>query len=86
VFRTDTGRYPTTDEGLDALYSQPPDLEGWKGPYVTKVIDLDPWGSHYIYECAEDGTSFTITSYGADRKPGGEGRAADVTVTGDDVR
>src|SRR5436305_6963284 len=49
VFESDNGRYPTGDEGLQALVAMPPDLkDSWKGPYVEKV-PVDKWGNPYIY-------------------------------------
>jgi general secretion pathway protein G len=80
TFRLDTGRFPTTEEGLDALKTAPSDVTGWQGPYSRKDISLDPWGHEYYYEYpGPDGeNSFTILSYGADGVPGGEGNNADI--------
>jgi general secretion pathway protein G len=49
LFRADCGRYPTTAENLDALRTRPPGAVGWRGPYVTREIPLDPWGIPYRY-------------------------------------
>ena len=73
TFRLDCDRYPTTNEGLNALRTPPPGLEGkWKGPYLDKDVPNDPWGNPYIYKCpAQNGPdSFSITSYGASGQPG----------------
>ncbi|GMV88396.1 MAG: type II secretion system protein GspG [Chthonomonas sp.] len=79
-FRLDVGRYPTTEEGTEALRTQPSDADGWRGPYVEKAIPLDPWGFPYIYEYpGADDDSFIIESYGQDGNPGGEGNAADIS-------
>ncbi|MGV3618266.1 MAG: type II secretion system major pseudopilin GspG [Fimbriimonas sp.] len=79
-FRLDTGRYPTTEEGLEALRTAPSDVEGWKGPYLKKAIPLDPWNGEYIYETpGVDGADYTIASLGADKAEGGEGPNADIS-------
>ena len=80
TFKLDTGRYPTTEEGLSVLRTPPSDGDGWKGPYSEKEIPNDPWGSAYVYEYpGPDGSDFLLESYGADKAPGGEGDAADIT-------
>lgn len=48
LFELDTGRYPTTEEGLASLRAAPPDAENWKGPYL-KQEPVDPWGRAYQY-------------------------------------
>jgi general secretion pathway protein G len=86
AFKLDCGRYPTTDEGLQALVVAPSDVQGWKSAYIkTGNIPLDPWGTEYHYEYpGPDGgeNSFLIESYGADKAPGGEGYAADIIEAG----
>ncbi|MFZ4508341.1 MAG: type II secretion system major pseudopilin GspG [Fimbriimonas sp.] len=81
TFRLDTGRYPTTEEGLSALRTPPSDVQNWKGPYSQKPISPDPWGNEYIYEYpgSTGDDSYTIISYGSDGQPGGTGEAIDVT-------
>lgn len=80
-FRLDCDRYPTTEEGLGALRTEPSGLSGkWKGPYADKDITVDPWQHPYVYESNGD-SSFTITSYGSDGQEGGDGYAADIVVT-----
>jgi len=64
-FRADCGRYPTTEEGLVALISNP-DLDGWDGPYVT-MVKRDPWTNHYVYACS--GTNVALLSCGPDAQP-----------------
>ncbi|MEZ0325479.1 MAG: type II secretion system major pseudopilin GspG [Fimbriimonas sp.] len=75
MYKLDTGKYPTSEEGLDALVTQPSDVSGWKGPYPDKgIIPLDPWKNPYVYEYPGrdgDANSFTIMSYGADGVAGG---------------
>lgn len=80
-FRIDCDRYPTTEEGLQALITPPAGLENkWKGPYTDK-IPLDPWGHEYQYTFpgATGQDSFTIMSYGQDGQQGGDGYATDIT-------
>jgi general secretion pathway protein G len=79
TFRLDTGRYPTTQEGLDALRRQPGSVERWDGPYLKKDVPLDPWGKPYIYRSPGEHGSYDLSSYGADASPGGEGDNRDVT-------
>lgn len=77
-FKLDTGRYPTTEEGLKALIENP-GIPGWDGPYLKKkVIPKDPWGRPYIYKCPGDHGDFDLYSLGADGKPGGTGENADI--------
>jgi general secretion pathway protein G len=85
-FYLDMSRYPTTDEGLKALYEAPEqDQEKWHGPYPKKPISKDPWGNPYVYECPGTHSSlpYELTSYGRDGKEGGEGEDADVTSWAD---
>ena len=83
-FRIDCGRYPTADEGLEALMVQPGDLENWKGPYSQKAIDTDPWGNPYVYDHpGPDGEdSYYLFSYGKDGAEGGEGANEDIIESG----
>ncbi len=76
-YRLDVGRYPSTQEGLDALV-QNPGVENWNGPYLAKAVPNDPWGNPYYYENPGQHGEIDIFSYGADGQPGGEGEDADV--------
>jgi general secretion pathway protein G len=81
--RLDTGRYPTSEQGLDALWTRPmrePLSPNWKGPYLRKEVPADPWDHAYIYRSpgTESGTGYDLLSYGADGKAGGEGDDADI--------
>jgi general secretion pathway protein G len=78
-FRLDTGRYPTTQEGLQALQANPGNLNGWAGPYLKKEVPRDPWGNPYQYKSPGDHGEYDLWSYGSDNAPGGEGEAADIT-------
>lgn len=78
----DCGQYPSEAQGLNALWEKPimsPLPQNWNGPYVDRRIPLDPWGNDYIYKNpGENNLPFSITSYGADGRIGGEGANADI--------
>jgi general secretion pathway protein G len=76
-FRLDVGRYPSTQEGLTALVTNP-GIEKWEGPYLKKGLPNDPWGRPYIYTCPGSHGEYDIVSYGRDGQPGGEGEDKDV--------
>ena len=79
-FRLDVGRYPTTEEGLQALVVQLSSEPSWRGPYLKKAVPADPWGRPYVYEQPGAHTGdFDLQSYGRDGRPGGTGEDADVT-------
>jgi general secretion pathway protein G len=79
-FRLDVGRYPTTEEGLQALVVQPNGEPNWHGPYLKKGVPADPWGRPYVYEQpGTHGGDFELQSYGKDGRPGGSGEDADIT-------
>jgi general secretion pathway protein G len=79
TFRLDVGRYPATEEGLEALRTKPGGLERWDGPYLKKDLPLDPWGKAYAYKSPGEHGPFDIVSHGADGAPGGEGDNRDIT-------
>lgn len=78
TFRLDTGRYPTTSEGLQALRTKPSGLESWSGAYLPKEIPLDPWGHAYHYVSPGANGDYDLSSLGADNAEGGEGENADI--------
>ena len=78
-YRLDTGRYPTTEQGLAALVNRPPNEAKWNGPYLKKGIPADPWGNAYVYRQPGERGEYDLLSYGKDGAPGGTGEAADVT-------
>ena len=78
-YRLDVGAYPTTDQGLRALVSQPDGIERWQGPYLQKQVPADPWGRPYGYKAPGDHGDYDLYSYGADGKPGGSGENVDIT-------
>jgi general secretion pathway protein G len=79
TFRLDVGRYPSSQEGLEALMRQPGGLERWDGPYLKKDLPPDPWGASYAYRSPGEHGPFDIISSGADKAPGGEGDNRDIT-------
>ncbi len=79
-FRLDVGRYPTSEEGLQALVAQPNGEPSWAGPYLKKGVPADPWGRPYVYQQpGTHGGDFDLQSYGKDGRPGGNGEDADLT-------
>ncbi|MGH0034839.1 MAG: type II secretion system major pseudopilin GspG [Myxococcota bacterium] len=86
LYRMDNSRYPTTDQGLDALVSKPsgtPEPRNYpSGGYLKKKgALLDPWGNPYQYESpgSRNASDYDLWSMGADGSPGGDGVDADVT-------
>lgn len=81
LFYLDTGRYPTTSEGLSALTERPADVTIWNGPYLKGGrVPLDPWGNHYQYRAPVDHMPpYEILSFGSDGREGGAGNAADIS-------
>jgi general secretion pathway protein G len=78
-YRLDTGRYPTTEQGLAALNQKPGSEARWAGPYLRKEVPNDPWGRPYTYRAPGEHGDFDLFSYGKDGQPGGVAEAADVT-------
>jgi general secretion pathway protein G len=79
IYKLDSGGYPPTSLGLQALRVKPDNVLQWNGPYMTKDVPLDPWGRPYIYKYPGDhGDDPDIVSLGADGEPGGEGINADI--------
>jgi len=79
-YRLDMRRYPSTEEGLQALIAKPADAQAWSGPYLKKAVPLDPWGRSYVYRTPGQKSDFELVSYGRDGKPGGSGEDADIGV------
>lgn len=80
TFRLDVGRYPSTEEGLNALVMQPESASAWSGPYLKKGVPNDPWGRPYAYRTpgSKAGSDYDIVSLGKDGQPGGTAERADV--------
>jgi general secretion pathway protein G len=82
AYRLDTGRYPSSAQGLDALVTLPvTDAPStWRGPYLRRAVPRDPWGNPYVYVFPglANPSGFDLLSYGADGRPGGQGDDADL--------
>lgn len=78
-YRLDTGHYPSTEQGLEALVTKPNDEVKWAGPYLKKSIPKDPWGYTYLYRAPGEKSEYNLMSYGKDGRPGGENEAADIS-------
>lgn len=78
-YRLDVGRYPSTDQGLQALMKAPGGESRWQGPYLQKDVPPDPWGRAYRYQNpGANGKDYDLVSFGKDGAPGGSGEDADV--------
>lgn len=86
LYRLDNQRYPTTEQGLQALVTRPtaaPIPQNWKtGGYLDR-LNRDPWGNPYQYLSPGTRGEIDVFSYGADGKPGGTGIDADIGSWGD---
>src|SRR5438067_6738200 len=82
AYRLDNGGYPTTQQGLDALWTKPTTdpPANWRGPYLRKPVPLDPWGRAYLYTFPgqQNANGYDLLSYGQDGKPGGTGEDGDI--------
>lgn len=83
AYRLDNARYPTSAQGLGALWEAPsgePRPVNWRGPYLRKPVPLDPWSRPYVYVSPgrANPTGYDLSSLGADGQPGGTGDDADV--------
>jgi len=79
TYRLDVGKFPTTEQGFQALRVRPAGVgDRWDGPYLKKDIPLDPWGNPYSYKYPGEHGDYDIVSMGADGKPGGDGEDADI--------
>lgn len=79
MYKLDTAKYPTQEQGLEALIAQPQGVINWKGSYLKKkLIPKDPWGNNYIYTYPGEHGDYDIISYGADGKSGGDDEDKDV--------
>ena len=82
LYKLEIGRYPTTQEGLNALITAPAGVTNWNGPYWKKTtVPKDPWGNEYKYVSPAPNAPYEISSLGADGKEGGEGPNKDITST-----
>lgn len=79
MYKLDTTKYPTQEQGLEALVAESQGIVNWKGPYLKKkFIPKDPWGNNYVYIYPGEHGDYDILSYGADGNAGGDGEDKDV--------
>ena len=78
LFNLDVGRFPSNQEGLQALVTRPATASGWNGPYLRGALPADPWGHAYHYRYPGQHGDFDIYTLGADNSPGGDGENADI--------
>jgi general secretion pathway protein G len=79
LYRLELGRYPSSEQGLEALISKPRNVDGWNGPYLKKnVVRKDPWGNDFQYRAPGQYGDFDLWSLGADNREGGDGEDRDV--------
>jgi len=79
-YRLDTRRYPSAEQGLEALVTRPSNEPNWNGPYLKKAVPADPWGRAYVYRTPGRNGDFDLVSFGRDGKPGGAGEDADLGI------
>jgi len=77
-FRLDTGHFPSTEQGLEALTNKPSNEPKWDGPYLDKRVPADPWGNPYVYKFPGEHRDYDLMSLGKDGRPGGEGSNGDI--------
>lgn len=78
-YRIDTGHFPSTEQGLQALLAKPDNEPKWSGPYLKKAPPPDAWGQPYQYKSPGEHGEFDVYSLGKDGRPGGSGEDADIT-------
>lgn len=79
LYKLDTGRFPTTQEGLGALLAAPSGVANWNGPYLKDPKHLkDPWAADFVYRSPGEKGGYDLLSLGADGKEGGEGENKDI--------
>ncbi|WP_108883255.1 type II secretion system major pseudopilin GspG [Anderseniella sp. Alg231-50] len=80
LYYLDNGRYPTTEQNLDALLKAPDDQASWNGPYLRRESGIiDPWGRKYIYEFPGKVSTYDLKSLGRDGREGGTGEDGDIS-------
>jgi general secretion pathway protein G len=89
LYRLDNFKYPTTEQGLQALVKQPvdPTITNYRSGGYLGSMPKDPWNRPYQYASpGTDGRDYDITSFGRDGQPGGEGYDADISTSTLDQR
>jgi general secretion pathway protein G len=74
AYEIDNSRFPTSEEGLAALVAAPSSATAWKGPYIKRAADKDPWGNPYVYHSPgqHNPTGYDLYSYGPDGREGND--------------
>jgi general secretion pathway protein G len=83
LYRMDNFRYPSSEQGLDALVHKPndPNIKNWRPDGYVKQLVKDPWGHDYVYVSpGTGGAPYDLMSFGADGAPGGTGNDADLSI------
>ena len=80
AYRLDTGHFPPSEQGLNALMNRPEGDPKWNGPYLRDQVPADPWGNPYVFRAPGANGDSDLFSYGKDGRPGGEGEDADLGV------
>ena len=83
MFKVDNGFYPSTEQGLQSLVTEPTSgrkPSGYQDGGYIKKIPLDPWKNEYLYLSPGEGGEYDLLSFGADGEPGGEGIDADINA------
>lgn len=78
-YRLELGHYPSTEQGLVALWTKPADEIKWSGPYIAKEVPKDPWGRDYIYVSPGQHGDYDLSSLGKDGREGGTDEDEDIT-------
>jgi general secretion pathway protein G len=79
TYRLDTGHFPSTEQGLNAIFTRPENEPKWQGPYLKKMPPADPWDKPYVYKTPGEHGDYDLFSYGRDGKQGGADEDADIT-------
>ncbi len=80
-YQIDVGEYPTTEQGLKILWTDPKDIAEWNGPYVRREQQLrDPWNRSFIYRAPGTKAPYDLITLGADGIEGGKGDDADISA------
>ena len=74
AFQVDTGRFPSSDEGLKALVEMPGNVKNWHGPYIKRGVPNDPWSQPYVYRFpgTKNANSYDLFSMGEDQREGND--------------
>jgi general secretion pathway protein G len=81
MYYLDNSKYPTSEQGLQALIQQPTDatIKHWRPGGYLERLSKDPWGNPYLYaQPGTHGKAYDLYTLGADQQPGGEGVNADI--------